>query len=357
MNGGGPGSGIWKSTDGGETWTRLKGGVLDGPLGRIALDVYRKRPNILYALIEGPTPPAGAAAAAAPAAGEEGPGAAPAAPQEAPGGGRGARRRRARTPQPTGLYRSDDAGATWRKVNNANPRPMYFSQVRIDPNDPEVVYLGGVDLHQTLDGGKTINTAAASSDPRRPPRDLDQSGQLESRPHRQRRRPRRVVRHAKTWNFLPNLPVGLFYHVSYDMATPYNVCGGMQDNYSWCGPSAGARHRRHRQPSLGDDAGRRRLRRAAGSDRLPHRLQRVAGRQHRPRRSRDRRDDVDPAARRRRASRRCAGTGTRRSCMSPHDPKVVYAAANKVFRSPDRGLSWVAVSPDLTTNAESRRRS
>ena len=62
---------------------------------------------------------------------------------------------------PTGLYRSDDSGATWRKVNNANPRPMYFSQVRIDPNDPEVVYLGGVGLHQTLDGGKTIATDVA----------------------------------------------------------------------------------------------------------------------------------------------------------------------------------------------------
>ena len=52
MNGGGPGSGIWKSTDGGETWTKLKGGALDNPMGRIALDVYRRRPNILYALIE-----------------------------------------------------------------------------------------------------------------------------------------------------------------------------------------------------------------------------------------------------------------------------------------------------------------
>ena len=61
MNGGGPGSGIWKSTDGGETWTRLKTGIPEGPLGRIGLDVYRKRPNILYALIEGPA--AGAAAA------------------------------------------------------------------------------------------------------------------------------------------------------------------------------------------------------------------------------------------------------------------------------------------------------
>ena len=66
MNGGGPGSGIWKSTDGGETWTRIKGGVLDQPLGRIALDVYRKRPNILYALIEGRSRPAPGAADGAP---------------------------------------------------------------------------------------------------------------------------------------------------------------------------------------------------------------------------------------------------------------------------------------------------
>ena len=75
MNGGGPGSGIWKSTDGGETWTRLKGGVLDGPLGRIAIDVYRKRPNILYALIEGPA--AGGRGGRGAGGGEEGPGAHP----------------------------------------------------------------------------------------------------------------------------------------------------------------------------------------------------------------------------------------------------------------------------------------
>ena len=68
MNGGGPGSGIWKSTDAGETWTRIKGGPLDQPLGRIALDVYRRRPNILYALIEGPAAPGPAGAAAPPPA-------------------------------------------------------------------------------------------------------------------------------------------------------------------------------------------------------------------------------------------------------------------------------------------------
>src|SRR4029079_12594590 len=57
-----------------------------------------------------------------------------------------------------GLYRSDDGGATWRRVNNVNARPMYFSQVRVDPNDPDVVYMGGVGLHQPTDGGKTAFT-------------------------------------------------------------------------------------------------------------------------------------------------------------------------------------------------------
>jgi photosystem II stability/assembly factor-like uncharacterized protein len=236
MNGGGPGSGIWKSVDGGETWTRLQAGIPEGPLGRIALDVYRKRPNILYALIEGPAPPGAGRGGAGGrgAGGEEGPGA------EAQAGGQAGGRSGSQplNALPTGLYRSDDAGETWRKVNNANPRPMYFSQVRIDPNDPEVVYLGGVNLHQTLDGGKTMNTAAASRihsdhhaiwiDPANSDHIIigNDGGLAVS------------YDKSKTWIYLPNLPVGLFYHVSYDMATPYNVCGGMQDNYNWCGPSA-----------------------------------------------------------------------------------------------------------------------
>ncbi len=365
MNGGGPGSGIWKSTDGGDTWTRIRGGVLDQPLGRIALDVYRRRANILYALIEGPAAPAGGragggtAAPAGPGAGA--PGAQEAQPQAQPagaaqgGGGRQAGRGSI-APQgvdgtSTGLYRSDDAGETWRKVNNANPRPMYFSQVRIDPNDAEVVYIGGVGLYQTLDGGATIATDVAASthddvhaiwiNPANSDHVLiGNDGGL-------------AVSYdgARKWAVLPNLPVGLFYHVSVDNAVPYNVCGGMQDNYNWCGPSAvrgvAGIAGFHWWTLLGGDGfvvlqdpADYRIAYAESQDGNIVRVDRVTGETL----------SVRPPP----------GVGEpplrwhwdTPLAFSPHDPAVIFAAANKVFRSNDRGLSWTAISPDLTKNAE-----
>jgi photosystem II stability/assembly factor-like uncharacterized protein len=343
MNGGGPGSGIWKSTDSGETWTRLKSGLPEGPLGRIGIDVSRKRTNILYALIEGPTPQGGRGGAGA---AEQGPGAA--AAQAGQFGGRGVAQGVNDTP--TGLYRSDDAGSTWRKVNNVNPRPMYFSQVRVDPNDPDVVYLGGVGLHQTLDGGKTAATDVAASthddvhaiwiDPLNSNHVMiGNDGGL-------------AVSHdmAKTWVFVPNLPVGLFYHVSYDMATPYNVCGGMQDNYDWCGPSAvrgAAGIANHQWTTIqgGDgfvvlqDPADYRIAYSESQDGNMVRVDRVTGETM----------AIRPQA--------VPGEPPLRwhwdtpLVHSPHDPKVLYAAANKVFRSSDRGLSWTPVSGDLTSGA------
>jgi photosystem II stability/assembly factor-like uncharacterized protein len=312
MNGGGPGSGVWKSTDGGETWTRIRSGLPEGSLGRIGLDVSRKRPNILYASIEGPAP-AGAGRGGrggAAGAGEEGPGAVPAAAAQAGGGGFGRGGGGPLNPNdPTGLYRSDDAGMTWKKVNNANPRPMYFSQVRIDPNDPEIVYLGGVGLHQTLDGGKTIATDVAQPihddvhaiwiDPANSHHVIigNDGGLAYS------------YDQAKTWVFVPNLPVGLFYHVSYDMATPFNVCGGMQDNYDWCGPSAvpGSRTTTGR-PSRGATASSCcRIRPTTASSTASHRTATSFA-------------SIASPAKRCRFDRRpppvsphCAGTGTRRS--------------------------------------------
>ncbi|HEX6974409.1 MAG TPA: hypothetical protein VF147_08410, partial [Vicinamibacterales bacterium] len=342
MNGGGAGSGLWKSTDGGETWTRLKTGIPEGALGRIAVDVYRKRPNILYALIEGPASQGrGGRGAGGP---EEGPGAAAAAPQPGRGGGG------ALNNEPTGLYRSDDGGATWKKVNNANPRPMYFSQVRVDPNDPEVVYLGGVGLHQTTDGGKSILTDVAQ-----PIHDDIHAIWIDPA------NSRHVIigndgglaysyDMAKTWVFVPNLPVGLFYHVSYDMATPYNVCGGMQDNYNWCGPSAvrgaaGIANYQWQTLQGGDgfvvlqDPTDYRIFYSETQDGNIVRGDRVTGETV----------SIRPQA--------ATGEPALRwhwdtpLTLSPHDHKVVYAAAQKVFRSTDRGLNWTAISPDLTNNA------
>lgn len=333
MNGGGPGSGLFKSSDGGDTWARLGGGIPEGPLGRIAVDVYRRKPSILYALIEGPVLPAQ-------------PGADQALAQA--GGGRGAQA--PLNTAPTGLYRSDDAGATWRKVNNANPRPMYFSKVRIDPNDPDVVYLGGVGLHQTLDGGKTIATDVAASthddvhaiwvNPANSDHVLiGNDGGL-------------AVSYdmAKTWVFLPNLPVGLFYHVSVDMATPYNVCGGMQDNYSWCGPSAvrgTAGISNHHWATLqgGDgfvvlqDPAEYRVAFSESQDGNMVRVDRVTGETV----------SIRPVAPQGEPAYRWNWDTP--LVQSPHDAKVLYAAANRVFRSPDRGLTWTALSPDLTTDS------
>ena len=338
MNGGGPGSGIWKSTDGGETWTRIKGGVLDQPLGRIAIDVYRKRSNILYALIEGP---GGGGRGAGGGGGEEGPGGAGQA------GGRGGPQ--PVNNQPTGFYRSDDGGATWRKVNNANPRPMYFSKVRIDPTDPEVVYFGGVDLHQTLDGGKTVNTAAASRihsdhhaiwiNPANPNHVLigNDGGLAIS------------YDQAKSWQFLPNLPVGLFYHVSVDMATPFNVCGGMQDNYNWCGPSAvrgSAGIANYHWTTLQGGDGFVVLQdpkdyRIAFSESQDGNIVRVDRRTGETISIRPVPAPGEPAYR---------WHWDTPMIQSPHDARVLYIAANRVFRSPDHGLTWTPVSPDLTTN-------
>jgi photosystem II stability/assembly factor-like uncharacterized protein len=339
MNGGGPGSGIWKSIDGGETWIRLKGnGLPDGPLGRIGLDVYRRRGNILYALIEGPVP-----------AGRGGRGAVP-EPDEAPQQGRGSLNATGVNNTATGLYRSDDAAATWRKVNNENPRPMYFSQVRIDPNDPDVVIYGGVGLHFSSDAGKNVHTDIAASthddvhaiwiDPANSNHVIigNDGGLAVSWDQ------------AKTWNFLPNLPVGLFYHVSVDNATPYNICGGMQDNYSWCGPSAvrgssGIAGFHWYTVQGGDgfvaiqDPTDFRIAYSESQDGNMVRLDRVTGesmpiRPQAPQGEQPLRWNWDTPL-----------------VMSPHNSSIIYASGNKVYRSSNRGLTWESLGTDLTTNA------
>jgi photosystem II stability/assembly factor-like uncharacterized protein len=343
MNGGGPGSGLWKSTDAGENWTRLKGnGFPDGPLGRIGLDVYRKRSSILYAVIEGP---------AETGAGRGGRGA-PATPDEAPQQPAG-RSNVATTVTPTtatGVYRSDDGGTSWKKVNDENPRPMYFSQIRIDPNDPDVIIYAGVKLHHSIDGGKTVNTNATQTihddvhaiwiDPANSNHVLigNDGGLAVS------------FDQTKSWSFFHNLPIGLFYHVSVDMATPYNICGGMQDNYVWCGPSAvrgaaGIANYEWKTMQGGDgfvaiqDPTDFRIAYSESQDGNMVRIDRVTGETMA---IRPLPQPGEPVLR---------WNWDTPLYMSPNDPKIIYAASNKLFRSANRGLTWESVGPDLTGNA------
>ena len=331
MNGGGPGSGIWKSTDAGETWTRLTKGLPSGPLGRIGLDLFRKRPNVIYASIEGPAPEGRGRGAGG-------------------GGGRGGPAVGV-DESATGLYRSDDAGATWKKVNNENARPMYFSQVRVDPNDPDVVYMGGVGLHQTIDGGRSVATDVAQPihddvhaiwiDPHDSNHVIigNDGGLAQSWDM------------AKTWVFIPNLPVGLFYHVSVDMATPFNICGGMQDNYDWCGPSqvrgaVGIANHHWATVQGGDgfvvlqDPRDNRVIYSESQDGNLTRVDRLTN------------ESISIRPQPPTGEERYRWHWDTPMIISPHDPAVVYVGANRVFRAPDRGLTFTPISPDLTSNID-----
>jgi len=229
--GGGPGSAIHQSTDGGKTWRKVTGGGLPrGTMGRVGLDVSRSNPNVIYAQIE--VAPDKEPAAATPAAAPT-----PAAGQ-AGGGGVGGGRGQAGPPDPTlsGVWRSADKGKTWTFQSNENQRPMYYSQIRVDPSNENYVFVGGVGPRKSLDGGKTwtslpnmghvdnhaiwINPANGNHVMYGNDGGLDVS-----------------YDQGATWDSVRLWAVGLPYHVSVDMRRPYNVCTGLQDNGSWCGPS------------------------------------------------------------------------------------------------------------------------
>jgi photosystem II stability/assembly factor-like uncharacterized protein len=303
FNGGGPGSALWKSTDAGRTWTKLTGkGLPGGTYGRIALDVSRSNPNVVYVQIEAgqvgqvqttqrvdpggatettPTPPGvpqpppvtpQAQAAQQQAAGRQG--GAPGAqqqPQQAGGGrgqynwcnnagpgrgfqaGRGGRGGEAQPPAPQtppaldpsrgGIFRSEDKGGTWTHVSNCNARPMYFSQLRIDPTNDKTVYAAGLPWAKSLDGGRTFAT-------------LDNAGGNNSPGHVDQhamwinpKNPKNLLigndggfdvswDQGKTWDSVKTMATALPYWVSADMRRPYYVYIGLQDNGSWGGPSA-----------------------------------------------------------------------------------------------------------------------
>ena len=232
-NGGGPGSGIWKTTDAGKSWTKLQGnGLPEGLLGRIGLDVSRSNPNVIYAQME--------VGASAGTGGEEpltGGGASP-SPTPTPSASPAA----SPTPTPldpkkSGVWRSDDKGKTWRLVSNENNRPMYYSQIRVDPSNPENVCVGGLNFSKSTDGGKkftSLQPGIAHSDHHAiwiDPKNgnhilIGNDGGLDV-----------SYDQGATWEFINTIPAAQLYAIAADMRKPYYVYGGLQDNGSWGGPS------------------------------------------------------------------------------------------------------------------------
>jgi photosystem II stability/assembly factor-like uncharacterized protein len=236
FNGGGPGSAIWKTTDAGRSWTKLTGaGLPAGLLGRIGLDVSRSNSNVVYAQIE-----VGASAGTGGNVTAEGK---PSQPSPFGGfdpaalrGQRPGQKPPPPDPKKSGVWRSDDGGRTWRVMSNNNNRPMYYSQIRVDPANPDIVYTMGAPFYKSIDGGREFKVVQgiAHSDHHAlwiDPRDtrhliLGNDGGLDV-----------SYDQGETWEFINTMAVGQFYAISADMRTPYFVCGGLQDNGSWCGPS------------------------------------------------------------------------------------------------------------------------
>ena len=302
FNGGGPDSGIYKSVDGGRTWRKITAGLPAGDTGRIGLDVYRRDSNIVYATVEN---------------------------------------------RDGGIYRSEDRGETWSKVNTLNPRPMYFSQIRIDPNDRQRIYVGGVNLHISDDGGKTFRDDGAPGvhldhhafwiNPRNSRHLIDgnDGGVWVSQDR------------ATTWEHLNNYPIGQFYNVTVDMQQPYHIYGGMQDNASWGGPSS-VRDRQgianeHWYQMLACD-GMFTVVDPTDGDTIYTNCQN--GRIVRYNRKTGERKMIMPQPESGEPPLRWNWTAP--IIVSAHDKRTIYTGANRVFKSSDRGQSWTAISADLT---------
>lgn len=223
LKSGGPGSGLWKTTDAGATWREIRGGGFPATMkGRIGIAVSASNPQVVYAWVEADTLPH------------------PLARGEKPDTAKSQKTN-------SGIYRSGDGGATWTMTYRNEPpgpgggglgdaRPFYYSQIRVDPRNPDRIYWMSSVFRTSADGGKTVQRGAIGVhtdwhamwiDPTDPDHYiLGDDGGIAVTWDR-----------GGTYDFINTFPIGQFYAVSYGMEKPYKVCGGLQDNGSWCGPS------------------------------------------------------------------------------------------------------------------------
>jgi len=301
---GGAGSGLYKSIDGGTTWTHITNGLPEGDLGRIALDISPVKHTLIYANIEATE---------------------------------------------SGFYRSTDAGATWERRSTtaaSSMRPFYFSRIVADPVDTNVIHKAGQIYYRSADGGASFDGLGGSShsdhhamwiDKRDNAHIIDATdgGLYES------------FDKAKRFRHLANLPISQFYHVSVDMRSPYYVYGGLQDNGSWFAPtrtSDGIHNADWKNVGYGD--GFAVLPDAADENIVFWESQ--GGEAQRTDLRNGETKKVQPVAN--------ANEGTLRFnwntpiVRSSADPTVIYIGSQYLHRSSNRGDEWKTISADLTTN-------
>ncbi len=305
---GGPGSGLFKSTDGGEHWTELteanSKGLPAKPYGRIALAVAPGKPNVVYAMIESAA---------------------------------------------SSLYRSDDGGKTWDKRDASQFmiwRPFYFANLIVDPKDDNKIFKPDLNLLLSVNGGRSFSTvsSAAHGDFHTvwiDPADTnivyagDDGGLWRSEDGGTR------------WKHQMNLPVSQFYHVSVDNADPYHVYGGLQDNSAWVGDSSypgGVTNARWENMYNGDgfwmfeDPADPAYLYAESQGGAIGRVNRYT---HETR-------TITPYPEY--GEKKLRFNWNTPVAMSPNEKGTIYIGAQFLFRSRDHGQSWERISPDLTTN-------
>ncbi len=310
--GGGPGSAIYKTTDGGKTWTKCTKGLPKGDIGRIGLAIAPSNPDYLYAIVE--------------ASGEEG-----------------------------GFYLSKDGGASWKRLSKYSTSGNYYQEIYVDPTNHLRIFAMDTWLHISEDGGRTfkrrqgkyvhVDNHCIWVNPDRPShwRVGTDGGLYET------------FDDGATWKFFPNLPITQFYRVAVDSAYPfYHVYGGTQDNFTLGGPA--------RTPSVhgilnrdwwvvhGGDGFE-----PAVDPHDPHIV--YAQSQYGVLVRFDRRtgEEVGIQPLPDTAEYRYRWNWDAPLLVSRHNPRRLYFAANYVFRSDDRGNTWVKISPDLSRQLDRNR--